>query len=71
MCSPLFESAFKLLDKGWSIERTRVYLLKTAEEFGESAEDVERALKHAKQCLHADPPSALPSVAESQNTAGG
>jgi hypothetical protein len=25
----------------------------------------------AEQCLHTDPPSALPSVVESQNTAGG
>ena len=27
--------------------------------------------EEAQQCLHTDPPSALPSAVESQNTAGG
>ncbi len=32
---------------------------------------IDRLYNAAEQCLHTDAPSALPSVVESQNTAGG
>ena len=33
--------------------------------------DLAMAVKAAEQCVHTDPPSALPSVGNSENTAGG